>query len=183
MKTVQFFYSTFQKYAVLSVFLLLALPSIVYAQQTLPGQTVASNTAISPSAKADDITPSTIDPAKYGTFVMDGKTITSYISKRGIELKVGDNIMLNVPSRMDGRFFNIRYAVGNFHNKLNPNSDHLRGDFANNDAYTITGISNSSSGLFGPKNAYMYFKLPGTIVYGEITIEQALNQNEFHVVK
>jgi hypothetical protein len=176
------FYSTFRKYAVFAVLLVLLAPS-AYAQQNNP--LLANNSVASPSKPAETALTPPIDPSKYGTFIKDekGKELLSYISKKGTVLSVGDKIMLTVGGRMDGKFFNIRYTAINGHNPLNADSEHLGNENANA-TFVITKIQNVRNGLINPKAAYAYLKLPGLLQgYAEIEIEPALAQNEFQILK
>ncbi|MDB5254783.1 MAG: hypothetical protein JWL92_159 [Candidatus Nomurabacteria bacterium] len=180
MTTFKPFYGRFEKFAVLLLLVTLSVSSSVFAQQ----QTLASNTSQPSTPSGEATTVAAPDPSTYGKPIKEGKNVIGYLSLDGkVALKVGDVITLNRATKMDGRLYSVRYTLVNFHNSLNPNTDCLvAGDFAGQ-KLTITGVSYTGKTMFGPKFGYAFFKLPGTINYGEISIEAALSQNEFQIVK
>jgi hypothetical protein len=187
-----FYYGRFQKFAVLTFVSCLLMAPAAFAQTyaenlaRLTGHPVAAT----PSKEVAPVA-SNIDPSTFGTvtYVKDEKgkdVINSYISEDGIVFHVGDRIKLTTPAGYNNRYANIRRNPYPKH--TNPTDQYLPGDYVNKNVI-ITNIAFApyEKLVFGGgsklKLAYLYFQIPGDSWYYEITVEPALNSNEFKLVQ
>jgi hypothetical protein len=131
-------------------------------------------------------TPAIAPKELWGTLTKDpadkkGKRIIQYISKTtGKIFKVGENIEIGNAGRIDGKYYDIQYSFGKFHNTLNEDGERLSGNYIGQ-TFTIEAIDTSGGllGMFSKKSSqtvYIYANIGGTMC--EIYIEAALAQKE-----